>query len=55
VRGVLERTRGDMTVAVRQEDMKAALRGLTQRLGLDGLEVSAAIGPTAADEDRAVA
>ena len=54
VRGVLERTRGDMTVAVRQEDMKAALRGLTQRLGLDDLEVSAAINPTGDGEDRAV-
>jgi translin len=34
VRGVLERTRGDLTTAVRQEEMKAALRGLSERMGL---------------------
>lgn len=36
VRGVLERTRGDVTTAVRQETMKAALTHLEQRLGLSG-------------------
>lgn len=54
VRGVLERTRGDLTTAVRQEEMKAALRGLTQRLGLDNLDVAAAVNTTADGEDRVV-
>jgi len=31
---VLERTRGDVTTAVRQESMKAALKEFEQRLGL---------------------
>ena len=34
VRGVLERTRGDLTNAVRQEQMKAALRDFGSRVGL---------------------
>jgi len=34
VRGVLERTRGDLTTAVRQEEMKAALRTFGQQVGL---------------------
>lgn len=42
VRGVLERTRGDLTIAVRQEEMKAALCGLSARLGLDDPGVPAA-------------
>lgn len=33
VRGVLERTRGDVTTAVRQEAMKAALREFEERVG----------------------
>ena len=33
VRGVLERTRGDVTTAVRQEAMKAALQRFEQRIG----------------------
>lgn len=33
VRGVAERTRGDLTVAVRQEDLKAAIDRLEARLG----------------------
>lgn len=33
VRGVLERTRGDVTTAVRQEAMKAALARFEQRIG----------------------
>lgn len=35
VRGVLERTRGDVTTAVRQEAMKAALQSFEQRVGLE--------------------
>jgi translin len=31
VRGVLERTRGDLTVAVRQEDLEAAMQAFEQR------------------------
>jgi translin len=34
VRGVLERTRGDVTTAVRQEAMKAALQAFEQRIGV---------------------
>lgn len=34
VRGVLERTRGDVTTAVRQEAMKTALQSFEQRIGL---------------------
>jgi translin len=34
VRGVLERTRGDLTTAVRQEEMKAALRTFGAQVGL---------------------
>jgi translin len=33
VRGVLERTRGDLTIAVRQEQMEAALRRFEERMG----------------------
>ena len=36
VRGVLERTRGDVTTAVRQEAMKAALQAFEQRTAGDG-------------------
>lgn len=35
VRGVLERTRGDLTTAVRQEAMKAALHQFEQRIGVE--------------------
>ena len=34
VRGVLERTRGDVTTAVRQETMKAALQNFEQRIDM---------------------
>ncbi|MFZ2420513.1 MAG: haloacid dehalogenase [Anaerolineae bacterium] len=37
VRGVLERTRGDLTVAVRQDQMRAALHSFEQRLGVNNL------------------
>jgi translin len=36
VRGVLERTRGDVTTAVRQETIKEALAHFEQRIGLSG-------------------
>lgn len=39
VRGVLERTRGDVTTAVRQEAMKAALHNFEQRMGIDGAQM----------------
>ena len=35
LRGVLERTRGDVTTAVRQEAMKTALQQFEQRVGLE--------------------
>ncbi len=38
VRAVLERTRGDVTTAVRQEAMKAALQAFEQRVGLSADE-----------------
>jgi translin len=54
VRGVLERTRGDLTIAVRQEEMKVALRGLSERLGLNDTDTPVA-GDSADDgEDSAV-
>jgi len=34
VRGVLERTRGDVTTAVRQEAMRVALQQFEQRIGM---------------------
>jgi translin len=40
VRGVLERTRGDVTTAVRQEAMRAALEKFEQRVGLEAAEES---------------
>lgn len=36
LRGVLERTRGDLTVAVRQEELQAALDAFASSLGLAG-------------------
>jgi translin len=41
VRGVLERTRGDVTTAVRQEAMKAALQEFEQRMGLPADQTAA--------------
>lgn len=35
VRGVLERTRGDVTTAMRQESMKSALQAFEQRVGVN--------------------
>jgi translin len=32
VRGVLERTRGDLTMALRQKELEEALRGLEEKL-----------------------
>lgn len=37
VRGVLERTRGDLTVAVRQEQMRSTLLAFEERLGMNNL------------------
>lgn len=45
VRGVLERTRGDVTTAVRQEAMRAALVQFEQRLGMND-----AVNPQSAQE-----
>ena len=36
LRGVLERTRGDMTVAVRQEELQAALSAFERKSGVGG-------------------
>ncbi|GAB4567733.1 MAG: haloacid dehalogenase [Anaerolineae bacterium] len=38
VRSILERTRGDLTVAIRQDQMRAALAALEQRLGMASTE-----------------
>jgi translin len=51
VRGVLERTRGDLTTAVRQEEMKAALRGLSERIGLPEHAAAASYAADAEDSD----
>ena len=42
LRSVLERTRGDLTISFRQEQMRLALRSLEARLGtnLDGLDLA---------------
>jgi len=42
VRGVLERTRGDVTTAVRQEAMKDALRRFEQRIGMSADSIETA-------------
>lgn len=49
LRNVLERTRGDLTISFRQEQMRVALRSLEARLGTDfgGLELAQG------DEDNA--
>lgn len=51
LRNVLERTRGDLTVAFRQEQMRAALRSLEARLGtdLDVLDLRADVGDDSAN------
>lgn len=51
LRNVLERTRGDLTVAFRQEQMRVALRSLEARLGtdLDILDMRADVGDESAD------
>jgi translin len=51
VRGVLERTRGDLTTAVRQEEMKAALRGLSERIGLSEHAAAPSYAADAGDSD----
>lgn len=51
LRNVLERTRGDLTVAFRQEQMRVALRSLEERLGPDfALADVTAAEPDEADE-----
>ncbi len=44
VRGVLERTRGDLTTAVRQEEMRTALHEFSQRIGMPGADVDGNCG-----------
>ena len=36
LRGVVERTRGDLTTAIRQEMMRQALRDFEARIGMEG-------------------
>jgi translin len=50
LRTVLERTRGDLTIAFRQEQMRVALRSLEARLGTDvgELELAPTDDPTEA-------
>jgi translin len=33
VRGIVERTRGDLTTSLRQDDLKSALQAMQDRLG----------------------
>lgn len=49
VRGVLERTRGDVTTAVRQETMKSALQEFEQRIGMGGDTAERLEGDTSGD------
>ena len=49
VRGVLERTRGDLTTAVRQEELKQALYAFSQRIGLPEGQPGSAYLPDAED------
>lgn len=53
VRGVLERTRGDLTVAVRQDQMRAALHSFEQRLGVSNLAAAFDGADFGADGDTA--
>lgn len=47
VRGVLERTRGDLTTAVRQEEMKAALRAFGRKINMTIEEIPVPSSPDA--------
>lgn len=49
VRAVLERTRGDLTTATRQEEMKQALCAFSQRIGLPEGQLDNAYLPDAED------
>lgn len=49
LRGVLERTRGDLTTSLRQQRLRTALRSLEERLGLPSDDLAK---PYAADEDK---
>jgi len=49
VRGVLERTRGDVTTAVRQETMKTALQEFEQRIGMGSDAPEALEGDASSD------
>ncbi len=52
LRGVLERTRGDLTNSLRQQRLQAALRNLENRLGLSTLdEVDMPEGEAESEED----
>ena len=53
LRTVLERTRGDLTISFRQEQMRVALRSLEARLGADlgDMELSTASGDSAQEMD----
>jgi translin len=52
VRGVLERTRGDVTTAVRQETMKAALGDFEKRIGMPNHDRTTTFAPN--DDDAVV-
>ncbi|GAB4438330.1 MAG: haloacid dehalogenase [Anaerolineae bacterium] len=53
VRGVLERTRGDVTTAVRQEAMRAALQQFEQRIGIgEGKSPLQSEGEWAGEQDN---
>lgn len=56
LRGVLERTRGDLTMAIRQDQMRAALlgfeRNLDRNLGTNFAAMSPDIEPSADDENQ---
>ena len=50
LRNVLERTRGDLTMGIRQDQMRDSLREFEQRLGLEAIDEGMVTG--AADDDE---
>jgi hypothetical protein len=53
VRGVLERTRGDVTTSLRQQQLREALTQLEQKIGLEIEPDSAFLEPENDTEDTA--
>jgi translin len=52
LRGVLERTRGDVTTSLRQQQLRAALLAFEQRIGLSGQDEDAPADELAEDDEH---